>query len=205
LLVCRGTVIAVSTSGSAPRSCHDPSRRTVAEYANPRASRRRSGPPDATRGPNRPHTRDRCYRRAKRPSRPVSSNASLNRPVNHRHLTVGSCISGETVRPECRQHAGRGQSEKGREDAPKSIDEQQFSSPELAGHRCAGAASVIHLMKTEPLDNECYPMCVARAAFALDQEACGTTQALKAGGVQGVCGLQRGALSGARVALIPWE
>ena len=74
------------------------------------------------------------------------------------------------------------------EDAPKSIDEQQFSSPELAGHRCAGAASVIHLMKTEPLDNECYPMCVARAAFALDQEACGTTQALKAGGVQGVFG-----------------
>jgi hypothetical protein len=41
------------------------------------------------------------------------------------------------------------------------------------------------------MDNECYPgvpMCVARAAFALDQEACGTTQALKAGGVQGVCG-----------------
>ena len=32
------------------------------------------------------------------------------------------------------------------------------------------------------------PMCVARAAFALDQEACATTQALKAGGVQGVCG-----------------
>jgi hypothetical protein len=31
-------------------------------------------------------------------------------------------------------------------------------------------------------------MCVARAAFALDQEAFGTTQALKAGGVQGVCG-----------------
>ena len=49
-------LIAVSTSGSAPRSCHDPSRRTVAEYANPRASRRRSGPPDAIREPSRPST-----------------------------------------------------------------------------------------------------------------------------------------------------
>ena len=40
------------------------------------------------------------------------------------------------------------------------------------------------------MDNECYryPMCVARAAFALAQEGFGTTQALKAGGVQGVCG-----------------
>jgi hypothetical protein len=47
-------LIAASTSSSAPRSCHDPGRRTVADYANPRASRRRSGPPDAIREPNRP-------------------------------------------------------------------------------------------------------------------------------------------------------
>ena len=46
--------------------------------------------------------------------RPVSSNASLNHPVNHRHITAGKCISVETVRPECRQHAGRRQSETGR-------------------------------------------------------------------------------------------
>ena len=35
--------------------------------------------------------------------RPVSSNASLNHPVNHCHITAGKCISVETVRPECRQ------------------------------------------------------------------------------------------------------
>jgi hypothetical protein len=45
--------------------------------------------------------------------RPVSSNASLNHPVNHRHITAGKCISVETVRPERRQHAGRRQSETG--------------------------------------------------------------------------------------------
>jgi hypothetical protein len=41
----------------------------------------------------------------------VSSNASLNHPVNHRHITAGKCISVETVRSDCRQHAGRRQSE----------------------------------------------------------------------------------------------
>jgi hypothetical protein len=38
---------------------------------------------------------------------PVSSNAPLNHPVNHCHITAGKRISVETVRPECRQHAGR--------------------------------------------------------------------------------------------------
>jgi len=46
--------------------------------------------------------------------RPVSSNASLNHPVNHCHITAGKCISVDTVRLECRQHAGRRQSETGR-------------------------------------------------------------------------------------------
>ena len=42
---------------------------------------------------------------------------------------------------------------------PKSPDQQQFSSPELAGHRRSGAVSVIHLMKTEQffMDNCHYP------------------------------------------------
>jgi hypothetical protein len=39
--------------------------------------------------------------------RPVSSNASLNQPVNHCRITAGKCISVETVRPECRQQAIR--------------------------------------------------------------------------------------------------
>jgi hypothetical protein len=46
--------------------------------------------------------------------KPVSSNASLTQPVNHCYITAGKCVSVETVRPECRQHAGRRQSETGR-------------------------------------------------------------------------------------------
>ena len=45
--------------------------------------------------------------------KPVASNESLNQPVNHCHITAGKCVSLETVRPECRQHAGRRQSETG--------------------------------------------------------------------------------------------
>ena len=137
LLVCRWhRLIAASTSSSAPRSCHDPSRRTVAVYANPSSISRRSGPPDGCNAGTVSTGRTGV--------RLVSSNASLN----HRHITAGKCISVERVRPECRQHAGRRQSDTGGNE-PKSSDQQRFSPPEPAGHRCSGAVSVVRQMKTE--------------------------------------------------------
>jgi len=82
--------------------------------------------------------------------KPVSSNASLNQPVNHCRITAGKCVNVETVRPECRQTPGAGNARQAATE-PKSPDQQQFSSRELAGQPRSGAVSVIHLMKTEQL------------------------------------------------------
>ena len=90
LLVRRGIVDRGERVSSAPRSCHDPSCDTVADYANPRASRRRSRPPDAIREPNRPRTRDR-YRRAK-------GSPDLSHPMHHCHIAAGRCITFDTIR-----------------------------------------------------------------------------------------------------------
>jgi hypothetical protein len=51
---------------------------------------------------------------------------------------------------------------------PKSPDQQQFSSRELAGHPRSGAVSVIHLMKTATLlmDNRDYPSHSGRETLA---------------------------------------
>ncbi len=136
-----GTVLSRRAHQAAPRD------RAMIQVAaqllftpTPRESRRRSGPPDGCNAGT--------VSTGGTGVRPVSSNASLNHPVNHRHITAGKCISVERVRPECRQHAGRRQSETGGNE-PKSSDQQQFSSPEPAGHRCSGAVSVIHQIKTE--------------------------------------------------------
>jgi hypothetical protein len=94
---------------------------------------------------------DRSSRRAEPASDLVSSNASLNHPVNHRHITAGKRISVATVRRSVGSTPGAGNPRQAANE-PKSSDQQQFSSPEPAGHRCSGAVSVIHLMKTEQLN-----------------------------------------------------
>jgi hypothetical protein len=151
-------LIAASTSNSAPRSCHDPSGRTVADYANPRASRRRSGPPDAIREPNRPRIA-----------------TALIDGRNGLQTCLIQCIiesASESLPHHCRYVHQRRDSSPGVSAArraqairdrplksPKSSDQQQFSSPSPAGHRRSGAVSVIHLMKTAAfyLDNRDYP------------------------------------------------
>jgi hypothetical protein len=87
----------VGNSSSAPRARHDPSCGTVADCANPRASRRRSGPPDAIREPSRPRARP-LLSTGKTAFTPFSSNASLNHPVNHFLVTAGRCITFHTIR-----------------------------------------------------------------------------------------------------------
>ena len=90
--------VASSTSSSRRRRLVARISGTVADYANPRAARRRSGFWMQYR--NRPDhvTRDRCYR-GPNGLQPVSFDASLNHPVNHRHIVAGRCITSDTTRP----------------------------------------------------------------------------------------------------------